>query len=97
MASTDYKHGEMEVSSQKGTFGGFMTGTVYGGATIIYILMFPILMFAVGLGWLPSLVASVAIAVVTGLALKLKGGWYVFVIALAVVTAVFSMIFSAIF
>ena len=97
MASTDYKRGEMEVSSQKGTFGGFMTGTVYGGAAIVYILMFPILMFAVGLGWFPSLIASVVVAIVLGLALKLKGQWYAFVIALAVITGIFSALFSAVF
>lgn len=97
MASTDYKHGEMEVSSQKGTFGGFMTGTIYGGSTIVYILMYPILMYGVGLAWMPSLLLSVIVACVLGLALKLKGGWYVFVITLAVVTAIFSAIFTAIF
>jgi hypothetical protein len=97
MASTDYKHGEMEVSSQKGTFGGFMTGTVYGGSAIVYILMFPILMFAVRLGWLPSLIASVVVGFVLGLALKLKGGWYVFVVGLAIVTGIFCAILSAVF
>lgn len=94
MASTDYKHGDMEVTSQKGTFTGFMNGTVYGGAAIIYILMFPILLFAVGLSWFPSLVASVIIAFIIGMALKLKGAWYVFVVALAIPTAILSMIFA---
>jgi len=97
MASTDYKHGEMEVSSQQGTFGGFMTGTVYGGSAIVYILLFPILMFGVGLNWLPSLVASVIVACIMGVALKLKGGWYVFVIGLGVVTAIITAIITAIF
>ena len=93
MASTDYKHGTMEVASQKGTFGGFMTATVYGGAAIVYILLFPILLFAVKLSWFPALVASVVVAIITGLALKLKGGWYVFVVVLAILTAILSAIF----
>ena len=97
MASTDYKRGEMEVTSQQGTFGGFMTGTVYGGAAIVYILLFPICMFAVGLGWLPSLIAAVVVAFLIGIALKLKGGWYVFVVGLAILTAILSAVFSAAF
>jgi len=94
MASTDYKRGEMEVSAQTGTFGGFMTGTVYGGAAVVYILLYPILMFAVGLTWLPSLVISVIIACILGLALRLKGQWYGFVIGLGVITAIISAIFA---
>ena len=95
MASTDYKRGEMEIIGQKGTFGGFMNGTVYGGAAIVYILLFPIFMFAVRLGWVPSLLISVIVAIIMGVALKLKGGWYVFVIGLAGVTAVFTAILTA--
>lgn len=97
MASTDYKRGEMEITNQKGTFGGFMSGTVYGGAAIIYILLFPIFMFAVGLGWMPSLIISAIVAIIIGAALKLKGGWYVFVIGSAIVTAIFTAILTAIF
>jgi len=97
MASTDYKRGEMEVTSQKGTFGGFMNGTVYGGAAIVYILLFPIFMFAVRMGWFPSLIISVVVAIIIGAALKLKGAWYVFVIGLAIPTAILSAIFSAVF
>ena len=97
MASTDYKRGEMEVTSQQGTFGGFMNGTVYGGSAIVYILLFPICMFAVGLGWMPSLIISVIVALILGVALKLKGAWYVFVIGLAIPTAILSAIFTAIF
>ena len=97
MASTDYKRGEMEVTNQQGTFGGFMNGTVYGGAAIVYILLFPICMFAVGLGWMPSLITAVIVAFILGVALKLKGGWYVFVVGLAILTAIFSAVFSALF
>lgn len=94
MASTDYKHGDMEVTGQQGTFSGFMATTVYGGAALVYILLFPILLFAVGLSWFPSLVASVIVAFLIGLALKLKGTWYVFVVILAILTAIGSIIFA---
>lgn len=93
MASTDYKHGTMEVTSQKGTFTGFMAATVYGGAAIVYMLLFPTLLFAVGMNWFPALVISVIVAIIIGLALKLKGAWYVFVAVLAIFTAIISAIF----
>ena len=93
MASTDYKHGDMEVTGQQGTFSGFMAATVYGGAAIVYILLFPILLFAVGLNWLPAIVWSAVVAIIIGAALKLKGAWYVFVFVLAILTAIVSAIF----
>ncbi len=94
MASTDYKRGQMEVSEQRGTFGGFINTTVYGGAAIVYILLYPILMFAVGMNWLPSLFISIIVACIIGMALRLKGKWYGFVIGLGIVTAIFSAIFA---
>jgi len=54
-------------------------------------------MFAVGLGWMPSLIISVIVALILGVALKLKGAWYVFVIGLAILTAILSAIFTAAF
>ena len=74
-----------------------MNATVYGGSMIIYILLFPTLMFAVNLGWMPSLLISVIVAIIIGVALKLKGGWYVFVMGMAIVTAIFTAIVTAIF
>jgi len=91
---SDYKHGSMEVSAQSGTFSGFMGGTIYGGALIALIVLMPTLVFAVGLHWLPSLVATVIFGIVIGLALKLKPGWYVGIIALSILVALFSFILS---
>jgi len=92
---SDYKHGTMEVTAQSGTFDGFMGGTKYGGSLIALIVVMPTLVFAVGLHWFPSLVATVVLGFVIGLALKLKPGWYVGIIGLAVLTAIFSAILSA--
>ena len=92
---SDYQHGTMEVSAQSGTFDGFMEGTKYGGSLVALIVIMPTLVFAVGLHWLPSLVATIGLGFVIGLALKLKPGWYVGIIGLAILTAIFALILSA--
>jgi len=91
---SDYTHGSMEVDAQSGTFTGFMDGTKYGGSLIALIVIMPTLVFAVGLHWFPALVATLILGVVMGLALKLKGGWYVGLIGLSIVTAIASIILS---
>ena len=84
---SDYTHGTMKVDAQSGTFSGFMDGTKYGGSVIALAVIMPTLVFAVGLHWFPSLVATLIFGVILGLALKFKGGWYVSLIGLAILTA----------
>lgn len=86
--NSDYQHGTMEVGAQSGTFSGFMSGTVYGGAAIALVVIMPTLVFAVGMHWFPALVATVILGFVLGVALKLKGAWYVSVVGLAILTAI---------
>lgn len=88
--NSDYKHGSMAVDAQSGTFSGFMGGTKYGGTAIALIVIMPTLVFAVGMHWLPALVATVILGFVIGMALKLKGGWYVGLVGAAVLTAIIS-------
>jgi len=85
---SDYAHGSMDVDAQSGTFSGFMGGTKYGGTAIALIVILPTLIFAVGMGFLPALVATVVLGVLIGLGLKLKGGWYVGLVGSAILTAV---------
>jgi len=87
---SEYKHGTMEVGAQSGTFSGFMDGTKYGGALIALIVIMPTLVFAVGLHWVPSLVATVIFGFILGAAMKFKGGWYVGLAGLAVLVAIIS-------
>ena len=94
-SNSDYNRGDMEITAQKGTFSGFMVGTIYGGAAIIVGLLFPVLVFGAGFGWFPSLVASVIVGILIGIGLKLKGAWYATLIGLGVVTAIICAIFSA--
>lgn len=92
---SNYVHGEMDVGDHRKTFGGFMAGSVYGGALIALIVIMPVLIFGVGMAWLPALLMTLVIGVILGIALKLKGGWYASIIALAIFTAILCMIISA--
>jgi len=94
---SDYKRGDMEISAQQGTFGGFMGYTVYGGALIALALLFPILTVGgVGLSWFPALVITFIFGVVMGLVLKLKGPWFATITLLAIITAIICLLVSVI-
>jgi len=93
---SDYTHGTMEVDAQSGTFSGFMEGTKYGGSLIALCVIMPTLVFAVNLHWFPSLFATVILGFLLGMALKLKPGWYVGIVGLAVLVAIFSAILSVV-
>jgi len=45
---SDYDRGSMEITGQKGTFSGFMGGTVYGGSAIALVVIMPTLIFKAG-------------------------------------------------
>ena len=93
---SDYTRGTMKVDAQSGTFSGFMDGTKYGGSLIALAVVMPTLVFAVGVHWFPALVSTVIFGIILGLALKFKGGWYVSLIGLAILTAFASIIISLI-
>jgi len=70
--------------------------TVYGGAALALLVLYPTLVFAVKMGWLPSLVTTVILGFVLGAALKLKGAWYAGVVATAVPFAIASALIAAV-
>lgn len=92
--ATEYKHGEMPVDGHHKTYNGFMVGSIWGGGLILVICLYAILTFAAGFAWLPSLIATVIIGFLYGLALKMKISWYAAVIALAIFGAIVSIIIS---
>jgi len=92
---SDYVKGTMGVMGHKKTFGGFMDVTVYGGAAIALIVIYPTLVFGTPLGWLPSLIITLILGLILGVAFKLKGGWYAGMIAGAVPVGITSLILSA--
>jgi hypothetical protein len=94
MASTksDYTPGTMPVEEQSQTFGGFMNMTVYGGAIIAVLLLFPIFVFCTPLSWFPSLIITVIFGVILGAVLKLKGGYYAALIGVTFIYLFLSLI-----
>lgn len=88
---SDYVKGTMGVIGHKKTFGGFMGFTKYGGSAIALLVLYPTIVFGTPLGWLASLITTVVIGFLTGVALKLKGGWYVGVITGAVIMGLMSL------
>ena len=93
---TNYVKGTMGVDGHKKTFGGFMGTTVYGGAGLALVVIFPTLVFGVSMGWTSALLITVILGVILGLALKLKGGWYAGVIVSAVLVAMASPLIAMI-
>lgn len=91
---SDYQRGTMKVDAQSGTFSGFMGGTKYGGALIALFVIWPTLVFAVNLHWVPSLIATVFLGFILGAVMKFKGGWYVGLIGLAILVAFFSFLIT---
>lgn len=97
-ASKDaYVRGEMEVDGHEETFGGFMTLSVYGGASIIVSLLLPILVFGVNLGFFTSLIITVVLGVLIGVIMKFHGRWYAILIAMAVTAAILRVVIGLIF
>jgi len=92
--SSNYNRGEMEINAQSGTFTGFMSGTKYGGVAIMLVVVMPVLVFALGLHWMPSLAVTVVLGILAGIGLKFKGGWYVGLIATAILTAITCVLLS---
>lgn len=93
---SDYVRGTMGVDGHKKTFGGFMDYTVYGGAAIALLVIYPTLIFGTPLGWFASLIVTLILGVILGVVLKLKGAWYGGMIATAVPIAICTAIIAAI-
>lgn len=91
---SDYTRGKMPVEAQSGTFSGFMGLTVYGGCAIGVILLMPILVFAVRLAWPLALIISFVFGIILGVVFKLKGGWYVGLVVMAIMATIVSFLLS---
>ncbi len=97
MAGSNYDRGAMEIDDHKETFSGFMNMSVYGGASIIVALLFPILVFGVNLSWLTALIVTVVLGVIIGVVMKFKAQWYAILIGVSVLLAVIVGLLTLIF
>lgn len=74
--AADYTRGEMNITSQKNTFDGFIAVTVWTSLLMIVTLLYLTLVFAVGSDWMGSLILVAIVGVVLGLLTSMKTSWY---------------------
>lgn len=67
--STDYHHGEMDVSAQRETFHLVMGVTKWGSLTVACAVLFLTLWFCTSAGFLTALVSAVVLAAIGATAL----------------------------
>jgi aa3 type cytochrome c oxidase subunit IV len=75
--AADYTRGEMNITSQKNTFDGFMSITLWSSLLLAVTLLYLTLVFAVGMDWMGSLIGVAIVGIVLGLVTSMKTSWYV--------------------
>lgn len=99
MASHEYHRGEMDISGQKATWDGFITGSVWGSLIIILMVGHATLSIAIGLNWAVSLGLMTIVGVAAGLLMNLGGRWMatvVVLVILALITQAMIWLFGAV-
>ncbi|MEM1150026.1 MAG: aa3-type cytochrome c oxidase subunit IV [Pseudomonadota bacterium] len=91
MATSDYKHGSMNIDDQESTWKGFMTASVWGSAIIGTILAYATLTLAIGMNWMVALVLCAGASLLGGLAMGMGLTWIFTVVGMTAV-AVFIQI-----
>lgn len=87
--------GEMDIRSQKETFDGFISTSIWTSVLIAQTVMLLVLSFAIGLGWWPGLIAFVGIGVAAGLIFKMPSIYWAVQIAMWVLMGIGGMIVPA--
>ena len=75
--AADYTRGEMNIASQKSTFDGFMSVTLWSSLLLVVTLFYLTLVFAVGVDWMGALIGVGILGIVLGLLTSMKTSWYV--------------------
>jgi hypothetical protein len=73
-ASSDYHHGEMDVSAQASTFTAFIKLSKWGSLTIASLLIMLVTWFCTAAGFLPGVIAFVVVMGLGIAILREKGG-----------------------
>ncbi len=96
MADTDYQRGHMNIREQESTFQGFMAVGLWSTGITAVAVLYLTLVFAIGMGWLPALIATLVVGIAGGAVVKLPTAWYVALLLMAGAIAVFVGIASLI-
>lgn len=96
MSGADYKHGEMDISSQKKMWDGFVTATAYGTLLTVLLVGFLTLVFAMGMHWAVSLGLTLIVGAIAGALMNMGLPWFITMGAFAIIVIV-TRILMAIF
>ena len=88
-------HGNMDITDQKSTFGGFISATVWTCGLIAQMVGLLTLAFAIGAGWWAGFVVFVLVGVALGASFKLSGVYWAVQVALWVLLALGGLIIPA--
>lgn len=97
MATSEYHHGEMDIQSQRSTWDGFITASVWGSLILVLSIGYTVLAVAIGVNWMVSLGLMAIVGFGAGLFLNLGGRWMatvVLLILLALLVQAFIWLFS---
>ena len=97
MASQEYQRGQMDISGQRATWGGFMLGATWGCLILTLVVGYSVLTLAIGINWIVSLGLMAAVGFGTGMFMNLGGRWMatvVVMIILALVVQAFIWLFG---
>ncbi len=82
--ANDYVLGEMDVTSQKAMFSGFLKTTAWASLILIMAIGYATFTLTMGVNWLVALVGFALVGIVGGASMGLGGAWIATVIGLSV-------------
>lgn len=88
MATSDYHHGEMDISGQKATWDGFIKGSTWGSLITVLIVGYATLAVAIGMNWMVSLGLMAIVGIAAGFFLKMGARWMATVVLLIVLALI---------
>ena len=83
MASSDYKHGEMNVDAQAGMYNGFMKAGAWGAILTLLMVGYATFILSIGMPWLVALVLCAGAGIVIGLGMGFGGAWIATIVAMS--------------
>lgn len=84
----DYTRGEMDISHHKSTFDGVMSVSVFSSLLTGLVVLYLTLVFGAAMSWITSLIVSLVVAGLAGVALRQGALYWVFVGILAVIAVI---------
>lgn len=94
MATSEYKHGSMDIADQENTWKGFMTASVWGSAIILAVVAYASLTLAVGMNWMVALILCAGASILGGLFMGMGTTWIITVIGMTALAVFIQIIIT---